>query len=66
MWMSLPERVVVSAAARMAEKFSSTHRPKSLACRASRRMNTGARCIACSTTVALTPPHSASSRIPRL
>jgi len=59
-------RVVDSAAALAPAKFSTSHSPKSRASRAVLNMNTGARCIERLTTVVVTPPHSVSTRMPRL
>ncbi len=64
--ISLPERVVVSAAALIASRCCSTQTPNSRACSASSNRNTGARCMDCLTTVVFTPPASVSRRMPRV
>ena len=61
-----PDWVVDSATRLISLKCSSIQRPNSRASNASSRTNTGARCIESSTTVAFTPPHSDSNRMPRL
>ncbi len=63
---SFPELVVVSAAALISSNASSSHSPKARASRADSNTNAGARCIASSITVVLTPPASWSVFMPRL
>ena len=62
----MPVLVEVSPASLISGKWSSSHLPKSRASRADSKMNEGARCIASSITVVLTPPASRTSFIPRL
>ncbi len=66
MYSSLATFELASASSRSFCRFSLTHLTKSRAPRASSKTNTGARCIASSTTVHLTPPHRFSTFIPRL
>ena len=63
---SFPVDVVASAASLISSKCSVSHSPKARDSRALSNRNDGARCIASSITVVLTPPASRSSFMPRL
>ena len=61
-----PEFVVASAWRLISSKFSTSQALKSRASRALSKAKTGARCMASSITVVLTPPARRASFIPRL
>jgi len=66
MFLNLPVFVVLSAFSRISSICSFTHCPKSRASRALEKIKTGARCMASSLTVVVTPPLSYNICMPRL